>query len=67
MITAAEHHRAWPGDVPLADPLQAGLSISSVIRPSKIATLEATQATRIGSVTAAEQRAVQSAIRSILA
>ncbi|CAN5608853.1 hypothetical protein BH10PSE6_BH10PSE6_28580 [soil metagenome] len=66
MITAAEN-RPWPGDVPLADPLRAGLSIPSVIRPSKIATLEATQATRIGSVTAAEQRAVQSAIRSILA
>lgn len=66
MITAAEN-RAWPGDVPLSDPLHAGLSIPSVIRPSKIATLEATQATRIGSVRVAEQRAVQSAIRSILA
>jgi mRNA interferase MazF len=66
MITAAEN-RPWPGDEPIADPLQAGLSIPSVIRPSKIATLEATQATRIGSVRAAEQRAVQSAIRSILA
>lgn len=66
MITAAEN-RAWPGDVPLGDPRQAGLSIPSVVRPSKIATLEATQATRIGRVPAAEQHAVQSAIRSILA
>jgi mRNA interferase MazF len=66
MITAAEN-RAWPGDVPLSDPRAAGLSIPSVIRPAKIATLEAAQATRIGGVTVAEQRAVQTSIRAILA
>jgi mRNA interferase MazF len=65
MITAAEN-RAWLHDVPLSDSRLAGLSIPSVIRPTKIATLKATQATRIGSVTAAEQRAVQSAVRAIL-
>jgi mRNA interferase MazF len=66
MITAAEN-RGWPGDVPLSDPRAAGLSIPSVIRPAKIATLEAAQATRIGSVTVAEHRAVQTSIRAILA
>jgi mRNA interferase MazF len=65
MITAAEN-RAWPADVPLSDLRLAGLSIPSVIRPTKIATLEAMQATRIGRVTVAEQHAVQSAIREIL-
>lgn len=66
MITAAEN-RSWPGDVPISDPHKAGLSIPSVIRPAKIATLEAAQATRIGSVTVVEQRAAQSSIRTILA
>jgi mRNA interferase MazF len=65
MITAAEN-RAWSHDVPLSDPQLAGLSIPSVIRPTKIATLEATQATHIGKVTSAEEHAVQTAIRAIL-
>jgi mRNA interferase MazF len=66
MITAAEN-RAWPGDVAVASPQRAGLSIASVIRPTKIATIEAVQAVRIGKVSAVEQRAVQSSIRAILA
>ena len=66
MITAAEN-RAWPGDVAVANPQRAGLSIASVIRPTKIATIEAAQAVRIGRVSAVEQRAVQSSIRAILA
>lgn len=65
MITAAEN-RSWPGDVRLSDPRRAGLSIPSVVRPSKIATIEATQASRVGSVAPAERRAVQTAIRAIL-
>jgi len=66
MITAAEN-RAWPGDVALADARRAGLSIPSVIRPTKIATIEASQATHIGRVTPAERRGVERAIRAILA
>jgi len=65
MMTAAEN-RAWPHDVPLSDPRFAGLSIPSVIRPTKIATVEAAQAKRIGRVTAEDQHAVQSALRAIL-
>ncbi|HTE81978.1 MAG TPA: type II toxin-antitoxin system PemK/MazF family toxin [Reyranella sp.] len=65
MITAGEN-RARPHDVPLSDPRFAGLSIPSVIRPTKIATIEATQAKRIGRVTAEDQHAVQSALRAIL-
>jgi len=65
MITAAEN-RPWPGDVRLADAQRAGLSIPSVVRPTKIATIEAVQASRIGSITPAERRAVRAAIVEIL-
>ena len=65
MITAAEN-RSWPGDVRLAEAGRAGLSIPSVIRPTKIATIEAAQATRIGSIATLEQRAVKHAIGEIL-
>jgi mRNA interferase MazF len=65
MITAAEN-RAWPRDVAPSDPRRAGLSIPSIIRPSKIATIEAMQATRIGRVAPAERDAVQTALRAIL-
>lgn len=66
MVTAAEN-RGWPRDVAIANPSRAGLSIPSVIRPAKIATIEAAQAHRIGKVTESERRAVQSSIRAILA
>jgi mRNA-degrading endonuclease toxin of MazEF toxin-antitoxin module len=65
MITSAEN-RPWPGDVRLSNPRRAGLSIPSVVRPAKIATIEAAQASRVGSVGPAERRAVQTAIRAIL-
>jgi mRNA interferase MazF len=65
MITAAEN-RPWPGDVALADDRRAGLSIPSVIRPTKIATIEAAQASRIGNIGSAERRAVRAAIADIL-
>jgi mRNA interferase MazF len=66
MITAAEN-RPWPGDVRLSDATRGGLSIPSVIRPTKIATIEATQASRIGTIGATERRAVRAAISDILA
>ena len=65
MITAAEN-RPWPGDVQLAEAHRAGLSIPSVVRPTKIATIEAVQASRIGSIAPPEQRAVRQAISEIL-
>jgi mRNA interferase MazF len=66
MITAAENRR-WPGDVLLANARRAGLSIPSVVRPAKIATIEAAQASHIGGISAAEGRAVRTAISQILA
>ncbi len=65
MITAAEN-RSWPGDVRLAEARRAGLSIPSVVRPTKIETIEAVQASRIGSIAPAERRAVREAIGEIL-
>jgi mRNA interferase MazF len=65
MITAAEN-RSWPGDGRLAEARRAGLSIPSVVRPTKIATIEAVQASRIGSIAPAGRRAVREAIGEIL-
>lgn len=51
MITSAEN-RGWPGDVPIADLATAGLPAPSIIRPAKIATIEARDAEAIGTVPA---------------
>jgi mRNA interferase MazF len=51
MITSADN-RGWPGDVSLADSYAAvGLPIPSVVRTTKIATIEARHAQRIGRLT----------------
>jgi mRNA interferase MazF len=48
MITSAANH-GWPGDVSLADGYAAvGLPIPSVVRTTKIATIEVGHAQRIG-------------------
>jgi mRNA interferase MazF len=57
MITSAEN-RGWPGDIAIADPIAAGLPAPSVIRTAKIATIEATHATRLGRIPAALRRRV---------
>jgi mRNA interferase MazF len=57
MITAAENGR-WDGDVPIADHGEAGLPIPSVVRPAKLATVEAAEATRRGVISREERRAV---------
>jgi len=62
MITSAEN-RGWPGDVTINDLDQAGLPAPSVIRTAKIATLEVSDATRLGKVSAAVLRQVIGKIR----
>ena len=57
MITSAEN-RGWSGDVPVRDIAMAGLPVPSVIRSAKIATIETTDATRLGRVPAAQRRQV---------
>ncbi len=52
MITSAGN-RGWPGDIAIPSPAAAGLPAPSVIRTSKIATIEAAHATRLGRITAA--------------
>lgn len=49
MITSAAN-RGWPDDVPIDDIVAAGLPAPSVIRSAKIATIEASDATRLGTV-----------------
>lgn len=57
MITSAENRR-WPGDVPISDLASARLPAPSVIRTAKIATIEASDAIKLGSVTQALYRRV---------
>src|SRR3984893_8210170 len=49
MITSAEH-RGWPGDVVISDPSGAGLPAPSIVRPAKIATIDARDAARRGTL-----------------
>jgi len=49
MITSAEN-RAWPGDVPVNNLAAAGHPVPSVIRTAKIATIEASDATKLGKI-----------------
>ena len=49
MITSAEH-RGWPGDVVIPDLADAGLPAPSIVRPAKIATIDARDAGRLGTL-----------------
>ena len=53
MITSAENC-GWPGDVAVNNLTSTGLPVPSVIRTAKIATIEASDATRLGRVSAAQ-------------
>src|SRR5271165_6510511 len=57
MITSAEN-RGWASDVAITNLAHAGLPAPSVIRVAKIATIDATDATRLGRVSAAQLRQV---------
>ena len=66
MITSAENER-WPSDLPVSDLNRAGLPAQSVIRPAKIACIEATRIERrIGSLDKANARAVVQRLRGFL-
>lgn len=52
MITSAENRR-WPDDIPLTDTYaEVGLPAPSLLRPAKIATIEAEHAERLGGLDA---------------
>lgn len=64
MITSAEN-RPWPGDIAFgAGFVAAGLPAPSVIRPCKIATIEARFAEKLGAADGATRRAAMAALRS---
>lgn len=66
MITSAEN-RAWPGDVPFGNLYaQSGLPAPSVVRPCKLATIEARHAERLGHVKQAIMRDVAGILRGYL-
>lgn len=49
MITSGDN-RGWPGDVTVGNLAMAGLPVRSVIRTAKIATIEASDAEKLGKV-----------------
>jgi mRNA interferase MazF len=61
MITSAEN-RGWAGDVVVTNLGTAGLPVPSLIRTAKIATIEVTDASRLGKVSPAVLRQVMSRI-----
>ena len=65
MITSAEN-RGWPGDVPVNNLATAGLPAASVIRTAKIATIEATDAIKLGRVSASSLKQVISRVGEAL-
>lgn len=65
MITSAQH-RGWSGDVAISDLRAAGLPAPSIVRTAKMATVEAGDAQRLGTLALADRDAVASWIRSIL-
>ena len=66
MVTSAAH-RGWPGDVVVSDLQEAGLPAPSVVRSSKVATIEARDAERIGCLPDLDRTHVADAMRNTLA
>lgn len=65
MITSAEN-RGWPGDATVSDLRVAGLPAPSVVRPAKVATVEARDAERLGMLPLPDRATVRSFIRRAL-
>ena len=57
MITSAAN-RGCPGDVGVSELAEAGLPIPSIVRPAKIATIEAHSAERLGTLPISDRSAV---------
>jgi mRNA interferase MazF len=65
MVTSAEN-RAWPDDVAIDDLSAAGLPAASIVRPIKLATIDARDAELLGRASAATLASVLSCIVSHL-
>ena len=61
MITSAEN-RGWPSDVTISALARTGLPAPSVIRTAKIATIDASDAIRLGTISAAQLKQVMDRI-----
>jgi mRNA interferase MazF len=64
MITSAEN-RGWPSDVSISDLRTAGLPAPSIVRSAKIATVDARDAQRLGTLPQADREAVASRLQGI--
>jgi len=62
VMIASAVNRGWPGDVPITALARAGLPVASVIRPAKIATIDAMDATKLGSISQTQLRIVTDTI-----
>jgi PemK-like, MazF-like toxin of type II toxin-antitoxin system len=65
MITSAEH-QGWPGDIIISNQRIAGLPAPSIVRPTKIATVEAKDAGRLGTLPARDREAVRDYVKERL-
>jgi mRNA interferase MazF len=65
MITSAAN-APWPEDIPIDDLRRAGLSRPSIIRPTKLTTIETTAATALGKVTPEVASRVRVALHRLL-
>ena len=65
MVTSAAN-RGWPGDVLVSDLSLAGLPIQSIIRPAKIATIEARDAELLGTLPPRDRGSVRRYLRERL-
>jgi mRNA interferase MazF len=65
MITSAEN-RSWPGDHAIEAFAEAGLPIPSVVRPTKITTVEARDAEPVGQLDDAVVAKVAATITGLL-
>jgi len=66
MITSAAN-RGWPGDVSVSDLRVAGLPAASVVRPAKLATIEARDAEHLGTLPRGDRESVASYFKERLA
>ena len=66
MITSAAN-RGWAGDVLVSDTSTAGLPIPSIIRPAKIATIDAGDAEPLGKLPPDDRAAVADRLRRLMA
>lgn len=65
MITSAAN-RGWDGDVAISDLREAGLPIASVIRPAKLATVEARDAVPLGTLPVSDRPMITRYLRDRL-